>query len=298
MEQRSLGLHGAVRRAELEASIGRWAVRTAVANGAMRTLWTGVLVESHRWLDVRTRAAAALLLAGDDAAVCGTTAATLHGCRAIESAEVHVVVRPEHVIKKRAGLVVHHVGFYAGDVVELDDLRVLALDRVTSDLLCSARSSDALALADEVLRAAGPAHESMRKLIAAKIRRRQDPRGTVRGARLLDLASPRSASAPESWLRWALLDTGFPVPEVNWPVEGIDGAILYYADLAWPSLRIAVEYDGYAAHVGREEADRAREEDLRRRGWIVVRAALADLRNPTRFHRELRAAFARRGYTW
>ena len=298
MEQRSLGLHGAVRRADLEASIGRWAVSTAIANGAMRTLWTGVLVESHRWLDVRTRAAAALLLAGDDAAVSGRTAATLHGCRAIESADVHVVVRPEHVIKRRPGLVVHHVGFYADDVVELDGLRVLALDRVTADLLCTARSSDALALADEVLRAARPKHEIMRKRIAAKIRSRQDPRGTVSGARLLALASPRSASAPESWLRCALLESGFPVPEVNWPVAGIDGVILYYADLAWPSLRIAVEYDGYASHVGREEADRAREDDLRRRGWIVVRATLADLKDPARFHRELRAAFAVRGYTW
>jgi hypothetical protein len=173
----------------------------------------------------------------------------------------------------------------------------LALDRVTADLLCSARAQDGLALADEVLRRAGDGAEIVRQQIGAQIARRLDPRGTVRGALLLDLASPRSASPAESWFRWRLIEAGVPVPEVNWQLTGIDGQVVFL-DLAWPQLRIAVEYDGYESHVGRESEDLAREMDLRRRGWIIIRAASADLRSLARVERELRAAFAKRGYIW
>ena len=95
-----------------------------------------------------------------------------------------------------------------------------------------------------------------------------------------------------------IIERGFPLPEVNFSLRSPAGREVYRLDLAWPGLRIAVEYDGHAVHAGREEEDAAREEDLRRRGWIVVRARAADLADPTRLLAELRAAFAQRGYTW
>ena len=95
-----------------------------------------------------------------------------------------------------------------------------------------------------------------------------------------------------------IIELGFPLPEVNFPLLSPDGRELYRLDLAWPQLRIALEYDGHAAHAGREEHDAARDDDLRRRGWIVVHARSADLVDSTRLTTELRAAFARRGYTW
>ncbi len=112
-------------------------------------------------------------------------------------------------------------------------------------------------------------------------------------------ASPRAESPPESWTRLLLIEQGFPLPEVNFSILSPVGRELYRLDLAWPLLRIAVEYDGHAVHAGREEQDEARDEDLRRRGWIVVHVRAADLAEPSRdVLAELRAAFARRGYTW
>jgi hypothetical protein len=292
------GLHSAHRRTDVVATIGERGLRTALSTGALRPLWKGVVVPPGRWLDPLTRASAALLVAGDDAALTGPAAAVLHGCTAVEPTAVDVVVPPECPVRSAPGLTVHHVRRYVEDVVEVADLRALALDRVVADMLCTARPQDGLALADEALRRSGGAAEIIRKQIGTQIDRRLDPRGTVRGALLLDLASPRSASPAESWFRWRLIEAGFPVPEVNWQLAGIDGQPVYVLDLAWPQLRIAVEYDGYAAHVGREGADRARETDLRRRGWIVIRAAAEDLANPARLERALRAAFAKRGYTW
>lgn len=257
-----------------------------------------VVVESARVLDPWTMAAAALLASGPAAVITGVTAANLHGCRAVTDPATHVLLPYGRDVRRREGLVVHHGGSFAQDVLELDGIRVLPLDRVVADLLCTLRPQDALAVTDEVLRFAGDDADAARRRIVDRMSRRQDPRGTVRGAALLDLASPRSESPAESWLRWMILDRGFPIPEVNWSIRLPDGRELYRLDLAWPSCRIALEYDGHEAHAGREAQDEARVEDLRKRGWIVVRAGAADLRDLSRVTAELRAAFAQRGYTW
>ena len=96
----------------------------------------------------------------------------------------------------------------------------------------------------------------------------------------------------------ALLDLvggGLPVPIPQFRIVNFAGDEIYRLDFAWPELRVAVEYDGYAAHEGRQEQDEAREADLRRRGWIVIRADASDLKDPRRLIAEVRAAFRVRG---
>jgi very-short-patch-repair endonuclease len=74
------------------------------------------------------------------------------------------------------------------------------------------------------------------------------------------------------------------------------GRELYRLDFAWPEPMVAVEYDGYAAHVDRLVRDAERDEDLRRRGWLVLHADAADLSDPSRLHVEVRQAFWRRRF--
>lgn len=292
------GLHGAHLRSELIRSLGRRRVANAVATKELTPLWCGVLVESTRLLDPWTRASAALLTAGPRAVIAGVTAACLHGCRAVESPATHVLVPYGCETRSRHGLVVHRGRAFADDAVELDGVRALPLDRVTADLLCTLPARDALALADEALRLAADAAETFRKQVARRIELRHDPRGTVRAAGLLDMASPGAESPAESWIRLMLVEQGIPLPEVNWPIRDLDGQLLYRLDLAWPHLRVALEYDGYAAHSGRETEDGARRADLEARGWIVVVVRREDLRAFSPVVAALRAAFARRGYTW
>ena len=294
----NIGLHGAYLRKDLVRAIGRHQLSNALRTDVVRPLWTGVVVEKPRLLEPWTRAAAALLSVGPAAVLCGPTAAVLHGCTALEPADVHVLVPYQCKPRNRPGLVVHHSCFYAEQLVEVDGLRMLTLEQTVADLLCTARTADALAVGDETLRRAGSRCEEFRRAVVARLRARPDPRGTVRGAGLWDLASPHAESAPESWVRMLLIELGFPLPEVNFALLSPAGCALYRLDLAWPQLRIALEYDGHAAHAGNEERDAAREDDLRRRGWIIVRARAADLTDPTRITTELRAAFATRGYTW
>jgi hypothetical protein len=55
------------------------------------------------------------------------------------------------------------------------------------------------------------------------------------------------------------------------------------------------QYNGYAAHVERDEVDAARLRDLERRGWIIIVADADDLGGPARLEKELQEAFLRRG---
>jgi hypothetical protein len=292
------GLHGAHLRSHLVAVFGRHRVAQAVAHKELRPLWRGVLVETGRLLDPWTRAAAATLSAGPRSVITGATAAGLHGCHAADSPQTHVLLPYGHRPRSRDGLVVHHGSRFAEDVLELDGVRVLPLDRVIADLLCLLRPQDALAVTDQAFGAARESHELFRKQVAARLGQRLDPRGTVRAAGLLDLASERVDSPAESWIRWLIVENGHPVPDVNWPVTDAEGREIYRLDLAWPGLRIALEYDGVEAHAGREEHDRARRADLERRGWIVVVVTKDDLRAFSRVLAALESAFRARGYTW
>lgn len=290
------GLHGAYLRSRVVAEVGEQAVRSAVRNGQLRVFWRCVLVDTTRVLDRRTVAAAALLVCGPDAVITGPTAAHLHGCTAVDDRRTHVLVPYGRNPRPKDGLVVHHSDPFRDDIVELDELRVLVLPRVISELLCTVRPGDALAVTDQALALLPEeGRETFRGRIQQQLARRPDPRGTVRGGRLLGLATGRADSPPESWLLWAIVDLGFPPPESNWCVRSSDGRVRYRVDLAWPELRIAVEYDGYATHVDRHAEDAARAEDLRRRGWIVIRVTIDDLQSSDRLNAELRAAFERRG---
>jgi hypothetical protein len=296
------GLHGAHRRVDLVEQLGRRRVEAALRGGEVVPLWTGTVVEATRQLDPLTRAAAAQLTAGPRSALCGATAAHIHGCECVASPRIHVLVPYGRDIGSRGGLVVHHGRGIPDDVENIAGLRVLALDRVIADLLCilpwRGRAPDALAVLDQALRRAGDDHETFRKAVAARLDQRPDIRGTVRARGLLDLGSERAESPPESWVRLILIDHGFPLPEVNWVIATPDGRELARLDLAWPGLRICVEYDGWETHAGREAEDAARAEQLRRHGWIVIRVAVGDALSIKELLSALRAAFAKRGYVW
>ncbi len=265
-------------------------------------MWTGTVVEVGRLLDPLTRSAAAQLSAGPRGALCGVTAAQLHGCGCVASAKTHVVVPYGREIGSRGGLVVHHGRGIPDDVQTIDGLQVLALDRVIADLLCllpcRGRAHDALAVLDQALRKADDVHGTFRKTVADRLEQRPDIRGTVLARGLLELGSGRAESPAESWLRLMLIENGVPLPEVNWVLGTPEGREIFRLDLAWPSMRVCIEYDGWESHAGRKIADEARAAELRRHGWIVIRVDVDDLRSVHRLVAELRAAFAKRGYTW
>jgi hypothetical protein len=288
-------LHGASLRSDAVAALGAWRVKAALASGTLVALWPRVLVDSSRQLELLTRAAAALLTVGPDSVLCGLTAARLHGCTAANMSPIHVLMRYERRMQKRAELRVHRGWFSDEDVTEIEGLPVLAFDRTIGDLLCSPDRREALACADQAVALhPEPQRAMFIAAIAAQLDQRRDRRGTRQAADLLRLVDGRAESPPESWLRLLVVEAGFPPPTVQYRVLNRDGALVYRLDLAWPEIRIALEYDGHEAHVGRRAQDAARDADLARRGWLTVRATVDDLRNPRRLLDELTRAFHER----
>jgi hypothetical protein len=290
------GTAGACLRRDAVRALGEHRVRTAIGLREYLRPWPGVLVDPRRATEPLTVVTAAWLTSGPDTVVAGPTAAFLHGCAAADPVPVHLMVPYEHHKRRRSGIILHNGSALAADTVGLSGLPVLGMERALVDVLCTVRPSTALAIVDQALgQMEAPLREAFRARIGERLRHRPDTRGTRVGARLLDLATGLAESPAESWLLWRLVDLGFPVPEVNYWVCTIDGVPIFRLDISWPSLRIAVEYNGYAAHAGRPEEDEHRIRDLERRGWIVIVVDVDDLHSSGRMVRELEEAFLARG---
>ncbi|WP_027942064.1 DUF559 domain-containing protein [Amycolatopsis taiwanensis] len=290
------GLHGAYSRLELNRLLTPQGVKAAVRRGWLASFARTVLVDPRRATEFATRAAAALLFAGPAAVLSGPSALVVHGCSAADTAPVHVLVPYHRKPASRPGVIVHHGRFDEQDVQEVSGLRTLAIDAALVDVLCRERPQSAIACADQVLAMVPEgARADLRSLLAERVRARADSRGTVRALALLELATGLAESPAESWLLLGMVDRGLPIPEQQLKVLDIAGNEIYRLDFAWPSAMVAVEYDGYASHENRKDRDAARDADLRRRGWTVIRADASDLTDLSRVVAAVRAAFRAQG---
>ncbi len=118
--------------------------------------------------------------------------------------------------------------------------------------------------------------------------------GRRRGARALleavELVRAGVDSRRETHTRLAIIRSGLPEPKIAPPVI-VAGGVVLHPDLAYPELRIAIEYEG---EEHRLDARRWRDDISRRRaleaaGWVVLRVTIEDLRRPSGFLADLTA---------
>lgn len=290
--------HGAALRKDAAASLGEHVLAATLRDGLLAQPWRGVVIDGRRTLDPLTRASAALLACGPGAVLSRETAAALHGCTVVQSPEVHVTVPYSRWVRSRSGLIVHHDRFVDDDVETCHGMPVMELELAIADLLCTQRRWVALACLDQAL--AGRSDQQVGAFVAAVDRRlavRDDRRGILQAESLLCLGTSGADSPQESRLRLLVIDAGFPIPVTQHRILTLSGELIYKLDIAWPELRIALEYDGYEAHEGREEYDSERDRRMVGRGWRVIRVRKEDLVNPEPFLAQLRQAFADRHFS-
>jgi len=102
--------------------------------------------------------------------------------------------------------------------------------------------------------------------------------GVSRVRKAVLLVDPRAESPQESRLRVALVLAGLqPVPQFE---VRSGGRFVARVDLAFPEVRLAVEYEG-AHHFVEDQIPRDDEriDRLRRAGWRMIRVSAADLRD-------------------
>ncbi|MDI5980132.1 endonuclease domain-containing protein [Amycolatopsis magusensis] len=255
-----------------------------------------MLVERRRAAEFRTRVAAALLYAGPQAALTSESVLALGGFASASSKRVEILVPYTRRLRRKPGLVIHSTQFSEIDVNTVQGLRVMTPDFALAEVLCRDRGRVGFACMDEALsRYPADDREAVRAAVLTRIMARPDSRGSARARFLVDLATGLAESPPESWTLLLIVDAGWPPPQPQFVVANLAGRELYRLDLAWPEARVAVEYDGHAAHEDRQEQDALRDEDLRRRGWTLIHLTAADLREPGRFLSDLHAALTRGG---
>lgn len=189
--------HGALTTPAAEQVLGAAELRAELAAGTWAEPWPGVVLPASLAAEPLARAEAALLRAGPHAVLSGPTAVAMHGCTAAEAETVHVTVPYDRQPRPAPELVVRQAWVREPDVLELDGLRVHALEVALAELLCSGPPRTALACLEQAMDVLGGAALRFRAAVAEQVHRRNDRRGTRRAADLLDLAGNRpSAAAP------------------------------------------------------------------------------------------------------
>ena len=238
----------------------------------------------------RLRVEAAALILPADAVVTGRSAAHLWGAELCDPDD------PVEVMARRRFGPVRGLRIRTGSLG--DDERVVRFGvPVCSALHATWELARDLPLHEAVpwIDALGHGRALSRRAIVAHADRHQNEYGHRRATSALERCDPRAESPPESTLRLHLADAGLPVPVPQYRIF-VGGEFLARVDLAWPDIRMAIEYDGqWHSDPNQLGRDRARLRALNEAGWYVYHVTRDDLRDPAVLTRDLaRVATARR----
>ncbi|MBO0849102.1 MAG: DUF559 domain-containing protein [Pseudonocardia sp.] len=233
-----------------------------------RRVFPDVYVPAELELDLATRSRAAYLLVRDRGGVlAGYSAAALLGADcAPPDAPAEVLV--ERNTRAHPGLLVRRGTADDADAATASGCRVTAPVRTAWDLARRLPLVEAVAAVDALGRVGGFRPEIL-------LERRATHPGAPGSGRLDEvvvLADPRAESAMETRLRVELVRAGLPAPAVQYAIVDEHDHVLARADLAYPEVKLAIEYDG-EAHLDPPRVRRDRERDglLASYGWDTLR---------------------------
>lgn len=212
--------------------------------------------------------AAYVLVEHRGGALGGWSAAELLGAGCSPRSFPAEVIAPAGGLRTRSGLLVRREQLDPVDVVVARGCRTTTPLRTAWDLARRLDLVEAVVAVDALARRGGfdPA-----ELLALRAR--------IPGARrcrrlehVLALANPLAESPMETRLRLLLVLAGLPAPVVQHRILDEYGFVLARVDLAYPDVRLAIEYDGsshFSAERGRR--DRARDNLVAKLGWETMR---------------------------
>jgi very-short-patch-repair endonuclease len=253
--------HGVVGYAELiEAGVTPDGVDRRVAAGWLHREYRGVFAVGHPGLTPRGRWAAAVLSAGERAALSNRSAGALWGiCR--DGAEVSVTTDGRDR-RGAAGVETHAGRLRPGDTAIIDGIRVTKVARTLLDL-AEVLTVEQLVAAIDQATANRQLHASLMSSVikASRGRRGLKPlRAALLRTRPQDVLT---RSELERRARRLVATAGLPAPEMNVRVDG------YEVDMLWRDAGLVVELDGSEYHD--PERDTRKTNNLMARGWTVQR---------------------------
>lgn len=250
--------------------------RTAAAHGlgknallgpTWRHVFRNVWVHHELPDDRVTRLAAVRLILGDDAFVCGLTAAWLYGIDVQDRRGdlVWVGFPSRSRRRQRAGCLVREITVADSDLVELESVRLTTPVRTAFDCIRW------LSLVEGVVVGDALSHQDLisRDGLAAYTADHRPLRFVRRVDRAVGLIEPASESPMETRLRLLIIESGLARPVAQHVVHDSFGRFVARLDLAYPAKLLAIEYDG-SFHWDQRRADDRRRDALRALGWTVL----------------------------
>jgi very-short-patch-repair endonuclease len=241
----------------------------ALRGPRFRRLFTGIFVGADVEVDLALRSRAALLLTGGCGVLGGWSAAELLSASCgPEDAPAEVVV-VDGGCSSRPDLRVRHDRLPRDEIMVLPDgVAVTTPLRTAYDLARRLPLVDAVVAVDALANVHGVAPA---ELVPFGYRH-LGARGSAQLPTVVALADPRAESPMETRIRFAIRAAGLPAPVLQHPVGP------YRLDMAYPAVRLAVEYDG-RDHLTPERAlrDLDRQACLTRCGWEVLRFRAAEV---------------------
>ncbi|MBZ5733896.1 type IV toxin-antitoxin system AbiEi family antitoxin domain-containing protein [Nocardioides sp. TRM66260-LWL] len=275
-----------------------------VRTGDLVRIRQGAYVDGQVWAGLsqidrrRLVARAVLMRAGTEAVLSHDTAALEHGASGwhLDLERVHVTREDRLAGRREAGVVQHRGLPAAEDVVLVGDVLATSPARCVAEVVNRHGDAAGTALAHELVFRRVTSVEEIRTAVS-RLTRWPGSLGAHRFLRLLPIPCE---SIAESRFIHLIQSAGLPLPTTQMSIYDEDGRLVGRVDGAWPEHGVFFEVDGRAKYdsglaSGRSPRDllwdeKAREDEIRRiTGWRCIRITWADLENPARLIRRLRA---------
>jgi hypothetical protein len=260
--------HGVVtRRQLLSVGVSPRQIETRVDAGSLLREHRGVYRVGHRAPSVEATYLAAVMAAGEGAALSGLAAAHMHGLVKGPAPPPEVTAPAERRIE---GVRIHRCrALNARSCAIVRGIPITCVPRTLVDI-ASVLSVEALARA---CHEAGVLHGTTPAEVAAELEQRPNIAGARRLRRVIEGDVHVTLSALERRFLQLLDADGLRLPVTNRPAGG------RRVDCRWPEHRLTVELDSYRFHNSRHswEQDRRREREARARGDEFRRYTYADV---------------------
>lgn len=257
-----------------------------------RRLFHDIYLLADAPVDLAARSRAASLLAPGQCVLSGYSAAELlgAGCAPVETNAELTVSGGD--FREQPGLTIHRDLLAAEEITDSGDVPVTTALRTAWDLARWLPTVEAVVAIDALARVGRFAPYAVLRIQDRYPRARW--RRRVPG--VVDLADPRAESPMETRSRLVLVLRGLPRPELQYKVYDERGEFIARLDMAYPWLKLAIEYDGRGHLTAwQQEADARRLNRLDECGWSVRRFTSTDvLRTPDAMAVQVREAIARR----
>jgi very-short-patch-repair endonuclease len=208
-----------------------------------------------------------------DAVFTGATAAWLFGLDLDPTNPVEIVVPPDSGIRSRVGLSVRRCDLGPTEVATIRGMHATALPLTLAGLCLQRPAVEALVAIDMAVCAGLTDAAALGRYAEAA----EGRPGTGKLRSLARLAAP-AESPMETRLRWLLIESGLPRPEVQTNLHDGKGRFIGRADLYYPVAKLVLEYDG-ANHRERLVEDDRRQNLLVNAGFRLLRFTATDVHN-------------------